>query len=153
VVAVGAVAIVQHRTPPRAVEIGALATPVTTDPTTTDDPIVASVLLGTVYPTVAQLGTVTADESGYVVRLRGDVRVTADQVAQALTRSHGSGSPGVKAALANVDQVSTVDAHTVHITLTRRTPAWPPRWAARPAPSSCRTPDRTASTGSPRAAR
>jgi len=119
VVAVGAVAIVQHRTPPRAVEIGALATPVTTDPTTTDDPIVASVLLGTVYPTVAQLGTVTADESGYVVRLRGDVRVTADQVAQALTRSHGSGSPGVKAALANVDQVSTVDAHTVHITLTR----------------------------------
>jgi len=118
-VAAGALVLAQHRTSPRAVEIGALATPVTTDPTATDDPIVASVLLGTVYPTVAQLGTVTADESGYAVRLRADARVTADQVAQALTRSHSSGSPGVKAALAGVDQVSTVDAHTVHIALTR----------------------------------
>ena len=118
-VAAGALVLAQHRTPPRAVEIGALATPVTTDPTTTDDPIVAAVLLGTVYPTVAQLGTVTADESGYTVRLRAGGRVTADQVTRALTRSHSSGSPGVKAALADVDQVTTVDAHTVHITLAR----------------------------------
>jgi len=118
-VAGGVFTLTRHRTPPRAVEIGALATPVTTDPTTTDDPIVAAVLLGTVYPTVAQLGTITADESGYAVRLRADTRVTADQVTRGLTLSHTSGSPGVKAALANIDQVATVDAHTVHIKLTR----------------------------------
>jgi ABC-type transport system substrate-binding protein len=115
----GAFALGWHRTPPRAVDIGALATPVTTDPTMTDDPIVAQVLLGTVYPTVVQLGTVTADGSGYAVRLRDGARVTAAQVAQALTHNRGSGSPAVKAALADVDDVSVVDARTVHISLTR----------------------------------
>src|SRR3954468_23712298 len=93
-VAGGVIALNWHRAPSRAVEIGALATPVTTDPTMTDDPIVAAVLLGTVYPTVAQLGAVTADESGYTVRLRAGTPVTADQVTRALTRSHSSGARG-----------------------------------------------------------
>jgi ABC-type transport system substrate-binding protein len=118
-VAGGAIALAQHRTPPRAVEIGALATPVTTDPTTTDDPIVAAIMLGTVYPTVAQLGTVTADESGYTVRLRAEAGVSADQVTRSLTHSHSAGSAGVKRSLVDVNRVATVDAHTVHITLTR----------------------------------
>jgi hypothetical protein len=113
----GAVALGWHRTPAREVELGALATPVTTDPTATDDPVVSSVLVNTVYPTVASLGAVTTDGPGYVVRLRGDAPVSADQVAKSLSHSHESGSPLVKASLADVDKVSTVDAHTVRITL------------------------------------
>src|SRR5689334_18961985 len=81
---------------PRAVQVGALATPVTTDPTATDDPVVSAVLLGTVYPTVAEVASATADDSGYTVRLRADSPVTADQVTAALTRSHTSGSPRVR---------------------------------------------------------
>lgn len=103
----------------RAVEIGALATPVTTDPTATDDPVVSEVLVGTVYPTVAQVASATGDDSGYTVRLRADSPVTADQVTAALTRSHTSGSPRVRAALVNIDEVSTVDGRTVHIGLSR----------------------------------
>jgi hypothetical protein len=114
---VGAVALGWHRGTSRAVEFGALATPVTTDPTATDDPVVAAVLVGTVYPTVASLGTVTPEDSGYTVRLRTGVPVSADQVTQALTHSHDSGSPGVKGALAAVDTVSTVDRRTVRIAL------------------------------------
>lgn len=117
----GAVALGWHRdsAPPRALEVGALATPVTTDPTATDDPVVFAVLGGAVYPTVAQLATVTADASGYTVKLRAGARVTADQLSRALTHNHTSGSPRVKAALAQVDKVSTVDDHTVRITVTR----------------------------------
>ena len=99
----GAVALGWHRSPPREVEIGALATPLTTDPTATDDAVVSAVLLGTVYPTVASLATTTADGSGYVLRLRGNAPVSADQVAGALSRSRGSGSPRVRAALDAVD--------------------------------------------------
>jgi len=112
------VGLVRHRQAGvRAVEIGALATPVTTDPTATDDPMVSAVLVGTVYPTVAQVASTTGDESGYTVRLRADAPVSADQVTAALTRSHTSGSPRVRAALAGVAKVSTLDGHTVHIGL------------------------------------
>ena len=50
--AVAAVGLGWHHAAARAVEIGALATPVTTDPTATDDPMVSAVLLGTVYPLI-----------------------------------------------------------------------------------------------------
>jgi ABC-type transport system substrate-binding protein len=113
----GAVTLGWHRTPLREVEIGALATPLTTDPTATDDAAVAAYTVGTVYPTVGQIATTTADGSGYTVRLRRDAPVTADEVTQSLTHSHTSGSPLVKAALASVDAVSTVDAGMVHIAL------------------------------------
>src|SRR5215469_6914666 len=115
--AVGAVTLGWHRTPSREVEIGALATPLTTDPTATDDSTVAAVAVGTVYPTVGQIATITADGSGYTVKLHRDARVTADQVTQSLAHSHASGSPLVKSALAGVDDVSTVDTSTVHIAL------------------------------------
>ncbi len=115
----GAVALGWHRGPSRAVAFGALATPLTTDPTATDDPVVAAVLVGTVYPTVASLGTVTPEDSGYTLRLRAGVPVSADQVTLALTHSHDSGSPGIRAALASVDTVSTVDPRTVRIALSR----------------------------------
>jgi ABC-type transport system substrate-binding protein len=113
----GALTLGWHRTPPREVEIGALATPLTTDPTATDDSTVAAYTVGTVYPTVGQIATTTADGSGYTVKLHPDARVTADEVTQSLTHSHTSGSPLVKAALASVDGVSTVDVGTVHIAL------------------------------------
>src|SRR5215469_6291375 len=89
----GAVTLGWHRTPPREVEIGALATPLTTDPTATDDSAVAAATVGTAYPTVGQIATTTADGSGYTVTLHRDARVTADQVTQSLTHSHTSGSP------------------------------------------------------------
>jgi len=115
----------RYHAAPRAVEIGALATPVTTDPTVTDDPVVSAVLLGTVYPTVAEVASTMGDGSGYTVRLRVDAPVNADQVTTALTRSHTSGSPRVRAALAHVDEVSTVDGHTVHIGLSHPDPGLP----------------------------
>jgi hypothetical protein len=113
----GVVTVGWHGTPSREVEIGALATPLTTDPTATDDSTVAALAVGTVYPTVGQIATITADGSGYTVKLHRDARVTADQVTQSLTHSHTSGSPLVKSALADIDDVSTVDVDTVHIAL------------------------------------
>ena len=115
----GAVALGWHRGASRAIELGALATPVTTDPTATDDPVVSAVVVGTVYPTVASLGTVAPEGSGYTVRLRAGAPVSADQVARALAHNHESGSPGVKSALGAVDRVSTVDSTTVRIALSR----------------------------------
>lgn len=123
--AVAAVGLGWHHAAARAVEIGALATPVTTDPTATDDPMVSAVLLGTVYPTVAEMASTTGDGSGYTVRLRVDAPVNADQVTAALTRSHTSGSPRVRASLAGVDEVSAVDGHTVHIGLSHPDPGLP----------------------------
>jgi ABC-type transport system substrate-binding protein len=113
----GVLAFGPRATSTRDLQIGAVATPMTTDPTVTEDPVVSGVLVGAVYPTVAQLATVTAEDSGYVLRLAGDARVSADRVTSALSRSRAAGSPWVKSALAAVDTVSTVDLRTVHIGL------------------------------------
>jgi hypothetical protein len=108
-----------HGASTRDVEVGAVATPMTTDPTVTEDPVVSGVLVGAVYPTVAQVATVKAEDSGYLLRLAGGAGVSADQVTRALSRSRTAGSPRVKAALAAVDSVSTADVRTVRIGLSR----------------------------------